>query len=257
MRRVRKDCRILYDPSIWPELNSLVHVDPNWAILPVRFKQPRDDHYTIAVTPLQTPQGRWYTLADVLASIVLGGPAPVIRQAIRFVPKGRCRRKQTEFRNAVPLNTKDPIFKVIVEQKQLAKGGAAGSADLAGLEIGLKQMANSGSYGIYAEVNVSPSADDKPLSGSVYSDICYRSAKVHDEKPGAFTNPIIASLITGGARLMLAMLEAEVNQLGGTFAFCDTDSLAIVCGEATGDGIPSLPKSSIDEIDRRFDSLSP
>ena len=43
----------------------------------------------------------------------------------------------------------------------------------------------------------------------MYSDICFRSPKVHDERPGAFSNPIIASLVTGGARLMLAMLEAR------------------------------------------------
>ncbi len=82
-------------------------------------------------------------------------------------------------------------------------------------------------------------------------------AKVHDERPGAFANPILASLITGGARLILAMLEREVNDRGGAFSFCDTDSLAINCGERRPDGVPCLPESEIDAIIARFDALSP
>ena len=34
--------------------------------------------------------------------------------------------------------------------------------------------------------------------------------------------------ITAAARLMLALLEREVTKVGGSYAFCDTDSLAIV-----------------------------
>jgi hypothetical protein len=52
------------------------------------------------------------------------------------------------------------------------------------------------------------------------------------------------------------MLEGEVNRRGGTFAFCDTDSLAIPCGEVP-EGIPSIPESAIAEIIERFDALSP
>jgi hypothetical protein len=247
---------MLYDPKTWAKFNCLVLVDPNWAILPVRMRKTGEDPYTIAVTPLQTPEGRWYTLADVLAGVLLGGPAPKIRRAIRFVPKGRHRPKETLFRGTVALRSNEPFFKVIVEQRQVAKSTAKDDPDLAGLETGLKQMAASGAYGINAEINITPSDPDEGLPGDVYSDIAYPSDKVHDERPGAFANPILASLITGGARLMLAMLECEVNQRGGTFAFCDTDSLAIPCGESP-EGIPSLPENGIDEIIERFDALSP
>ncbi len=246
----------LYDPKTWAKLNCLVLVDPNWAILPVRMCKADKDPYTIAVTPLQTPEGRWYTLADVLAAVLLGGPLPKIRRAIRFIPKGRHRPKETLFRGTVPLRSGDPFFKVIVEQRQVAKRAAKDDPDLAGLEMGLKQMAASGAYGINAEINVTPSDPHECLPGDVYSDITYPSDNVHDERPGAFANPILAGLITGGARLMLAMLECEVNRRGGTFAFCDTDSLAIPCSESP-EGIPSLPESAIAEIIERFDALSP
>jgi hypothetical protein len=247
---------VLYAPKTWAKLNCLVLVDPNWAVLPVRMHKANEDPFTIAVTPLQTSEGRWYTLADVLAAVLLGGIAPKIRRAIRFVPKGRHRPKETLFRGTVPLRSNEPFFKVIVEQRQIAKRQAKDDPDLAGLEMGLKQMAASGAYGINAEINVTPGDPEEPLPGNVYTDLCYPSQNVHDEKPGAFANPILASLITGGARLMLAMLECEVNRRGGSFAFCDTDSLAIPCGEAP-DGISGVIESEIGEIIERFDALSP
>ena len=69
-------------------------------------------------------------------------------------------------------------------------------------------MANS-VYGIHAEVNVKPPKTDDLIEGDVYSDITFESPKVHDERPGAFADPIIASLITGGARLILASWNAR------------------------------------------------
>jgi hypothetical protein len=248
---------MLYDPATWLRLNCLVLVDTNWAILPVRMREADKEPYTIAVTYLQTVEGRWYTLSDVLASVVLGGPAPKVRRAMRFVPKGRHRTKSTLFRGKVLMRSNEAFFKQIVEERQIAKRQSKDDPDLAGLDMGLKQMAASGAYGIYAEINVSPTDPDEALPGNVYSDICYPSQKVHDEKPGAFTNPILASLVTGGARLMLAMLECEVNRRGGSFAFCDTDSLAIVCGDGCPAEIPCLSESAIGEIIERFDALSP
>ena len=63
--------------------------------------------------------------------------------------------------------------------------------------------------------------------------------------------------MTGGARLMLALLESEVAKRGGTYAFCDTDSLAVNCGARCPEGIPSLPESAIAEIVAQFDALNP
>jgi hypothetical protein len=186
-----------------------------------------------------------------------GGPAPTILRAIRAVPKGRRYSKTTRFRGAVELRSTEPFFETIVEQRQIAKRGAEDDADLAALEIGLKQISASGGYGVHAEINVSPGKDDNDLPGGVYSDIAYLSPKVHDERPGAFANPIIATLVTGGARLMLALLESEVRKRGGTYAFCDTDSLAVNCGDPCPEGIPSLPETEVAEIVAQFDVLNP
>ena len=56
---------------------------------------------------------------------------------------------------------------------------------------------------------------------------------------------------------MLAMAEAEVTNRGGTFAFCDTDSLAIVAGTKAPKGIPCLKEADVAEIIDRFDQLNP
>ncbi len=50
----------------------------------------------------------------------------------------------------------------------------------------------------------------------------------YTEKPGTWYFPPIASLITSGGRLLLAMLEKSVDKKQGSYLFCDTDSLCIV-----------------------------
>lgn len=92
------------------------------------------------------------------------------------------------------------------------------------------------------------------------------------EKPGEFFFPPLGSLITAAARLMLALLEWHVRQRGGTFAFCDTDSMAIVATEQGGiieiegrgnDGraipqkIRALSWREVEEIAQAFESLNP
>jgi hypothetical protein len=101
------------------------------------------------------------------------------------------------------LRSNEPFFKVIVEQRQIAKRQAKDDPDPAGLEMGLKQMAASGAYGINAEINVTPGDPEEPLPGDVYADLYYPSPKVHDERRGPFANPILSK---GGAMVY----EAEI-----------------------------------------------
>ena len=54
------------------------------------------------------------------------------------------------------------------------------------------------------------------------------------EHPGEYCFPPLASLITAAARLMLALLERCVTDLGGTYAMEDTDSMAIVATQRGG-----------------------
>ena len=52
------------------------------------------------------------------------------------------------------------------------------------------------------------------------------------ENPGTYFHPLFGTLITGAARLMLAMTERLVIDAGLDWAFCDTDSMAIAKPEA-------------------------
>jgi hypothetical protein len=47
------------------------------------------------------------------------------------------------------------------------------------------------------------------------------------EEPGKYFHPLLATLVTGSARLMLAISEALILENGLEWAFCDTDSMAI------------------------------
>ena len=90
--------------------------------------------------------------------------------------------------------------------------------------------------------------------------------------PGEFCFPPVASLITGGGRLMLAMLEHCVSKLGGEYVMEDTDSMAIVATERGGlvpcvrglfemkDGrraIKALSWQQVHDVAERFRKLSP
>lgn len=255
----------LYDPAFWPNLARLVQVKPSGEILPVRMKlepphEPETETYSIAVTPFSSSAAYWYTFADVIASKLLGGRAPKIEDAIVFEGVGESATlQQALLRGEVLLDPATQIFKTVVEERQLAKQAKDRGDDpkAARRDLALKILANSGAYGIYAEVNVTPSPASRNVSGHAYSDVDFPCEDVHDERPGAYFQPLIASFVTGAARLVLGMLEYEVSRLGGTFAFCDTDSLAIVSGDNCPAGIPCLEKDQLTSIIDRFDALNP
>ena len=55
------------------------------------------------------------------------------------------------------------------------------------------------------------------------------------EEPGKFFHPLLATLITGAARLMLAIAESLCFEKDLDWAFCDTDSMAIAKPRETGE----------------------
>ena len=101
-------------------------------------------------------------------------------------------------------------------------------------QFALKIAANATSYGIFMEVNVEN--HDKRFPVTVHNAIgdtfSFRSFK--QEKPGPYFHPLLGTLITGAARLMLAITERLIEDHGLEWAFCDTDSMAI----AKPDGLP-------------------
>jgi hypothetical protein len=121
-------------------------------------------------------------------------------------------------------------------------------------QLALKILANATSYGIFIELNVEDSGSEEQ-SFAIYTSQGKRAVKFPKrEQPGRFYHPLLGTLITGAARLMLALSErlAFDNEL--SWAFCDTDSMAFA-------NIGRLP---FEEFDRRvrdickwFERLNP
>jgi hypothetical protein len=151
---------------------------------------------------------------------------------------------------------KHSFFKHVIEQR-------AGHESDPALHDWLKILANSGSYGLFVELNPND-ADNAPLK--VFSgEESFETTSDVLEQPGKWFAPHIASLITADGRLLLAMLERCIADAGGTYLFCDTDSAAIVSTKyrqqiAMPDGaapITALSHREVDEIVQRFEKLNP
>ena len=98
-----------------------------------------------------------------------------------------------------------------------AKHDAASDADKPALKSdrqAVKILANATSYGIFVELNVEDYVTAKPMIGygGRPQSFSFKSKKF--EKPGAYFHPLLATLITGAARLMLALAEHQVIATG-------------------------------------------
>lgn len=249
-------------PETWQKLNRLVLVEPYGDMLPVRWREPLPGEdpsgpFTIAISPYTCRRPCWYTLADVIAAKIRSGRIPKVLRAIEVIGHGQKRLTPVSLRKSFRVDPNNEIFKTIVERRQRTKRARENNpnSEDGRLDLSLKEVANVCSYGMFAEVNVIPSLKGK--RGHWYSDEDEECEDVGDERPGPFTNFVFASLITGAARLLLAMLEQRVIEAGGTFAYCDTDSLAIVAGENCPQSVPCLKVSQVHRILQRFDVLNP
>jgi hypothetical protein len=93
-------------------------------------------------------------------------------------------------------------------------------------QLALKILANATSYGIFIELNVEDAdKDDAPIALFTSQDRRLVEATKREE-PGRYYHPLLATLITGAARLMLALSERLAFDQGLIWAFCDTDSMA-------------------------------
>jgi hypothetical protein len=114
------------------------------------------------------------------------------------------------------------LFRRLVDLRDEAK--ASGNS----AEKALKIITNSTSYGIFIEVNRDDAPKAEPLSVFGPNGQHLQIATKAIEDPGRYFNPLLGVLITGAARLMLGIAEKLTLDRGLDWAFCDTDSLAMV-----------------------------
>ncbi len=221
----------------WRQLATLVRVKAQGDIFPVRAAYCEGEQTTIGLNHLtsgDTPL--WFTLADCIASKLLTGKAPEVLEAVSFMP----REMQT---GLLPVNVggkadyhvdpaTDDLYKRVIELRHSVKVAMKGQSgdDLAALDTeqnALKILANATSYGIFVEINVNRRAAPVPTIVHSATSAPFNFATDKAEETGPYFHPLLATLITGAARLMLAIAERQVSDSGLEWSFCDTDSIAI------------------------------
>jgi hypothetical protein len=215
----------LQRPATWERLCTFVRLQPQEDILPARVKYDGET-YTIGLNHLSAAEPLWYTLADCIVSKPLTGRCPRIEKALTYRPgpsqEGLVPTKilgRTDFKIDP---TTDDFFTRLVDMRDQAK--AAESS----IEKALKIIANSTSYGIFIEVNRDDAPKAEPLDVFGPHGKKLRIATAAIEEPGRYFHPLLGVLITGAARLMLGIAEKKTLDVGLDWAFCDTDSLAMV-----------------------------
>ena len=234
----------------WGDLTTLVQLRPSDDILPVRAHYGEDTTSNTGVNRVTSTDPLWYTLADVIASKLLGGgKVPIIDRAIRFQagepqsglqpidiagkPEFRVEPAEVDFYRSVI----DLRQQVKSAREKLPKDEAADRARLNSEQLALKILANATSYGIFIEMIVNDLDKAETLKGYGGEGREFPVTTNKYEEPGSYFHPLLATLITGAARLMLALAERRTVEEGLNWVFCDTDSIAI----AKPDGMAATP----------------
>ncbi len=251
----------LQQPDVWRRLRCLVNIRPDGGdVLPVRAEYGPDGT-NIGLNYLTSPP-TWYTLVDVLASTLLTGKAPDVIEAVELVPVGRVEtRPLTLFGDAryqIDLDRQDFFTEVINLRTEVKADMKRATSDderdnLDGLQLALKLLANSTSYGVLVEVNAD---DDKarrqPIT--VYGMDTRATFTNKVERPGPYFAGAVGTLIPAAGRLLLALAERLATDRGIGYALCDTDSMTF----ARPDGMEREQfRALVQEVIEWFTPLSP
>jgi hypothetical protein len=245
-----------FKPAMWRRSNFFALVKPDNDILAVRTVY-NGVTQNIGNNYLTSDRSLWIAGPDLIASVIRTGKVPHIIRAIRMVPHDKqAGMWNVNLRGMVEMNPyKDDLFCKVIEQRKLHKSDQA-------LYYWLKIFANS-IYGFFVELNPEIKTNNVPVN--VFSgDKHFPDESDVIENPGRWFFPPLASLITAGGRLLLAMTEACVTRKHGTYLFCDTDSLAIVASKKGGQlRIPGgertriLSHAEVQEVVNQFAALNP
>jgi len=262
-----------FERPFWSESVGVTLVefeDPDGSVLPVRGYYDADSPDPgIGVNPLIYRGRLWYMLPDLIASVLLtpGGKAPTVRRAIRLRGEGLQDLRDVKLRGGQGIEAgADPFVAMVEERRRIEADPDLTTEERERLDTFLKITANATAYGVFArfdrkELSIRQSVDvygpdEEPSPGKTR----------YLEDPGPYCFPPVAASLTAGARLVLAMLERLVTDAGGSYAFCDTDSMAIVarkrgrtvsCRTAEGETIKALLHDEVKDILGRFDPLIP
>jgi hypothetical protein len=236
------------DPSLWQRLDALCLVQPDGDLLPTRARYRVGLRaYNLALAYRYGGPAQWWTLADVIATKLETGRTPSILRAIRFTPRARQTGLTAVDLNGDPRYRIDPntddLIKRLVELRQQLKSDATtatnegdldNTALLDGLAVGVKVEANAIAYGTPIEMNVTEHLRPIDLTLHLPDGTTQPCRNRRIEEPGTWFNPLLATLVAGGGRLLLATAISLLHEQGGEYALCDTDSLFVVATNTGG-----------------------
>lgn len=219
------------DQKLWPSFNVLVTLEPDEDLLPARTQyDEEEDTYNIGLNYLTYKEPLHYFLPDVLASKLLTGKTPRIKQALRFVPEGVQETLHNTAVCGVPINPKkDNLIQQIAEKRRAIKARIKRLKKddleytfLNAQQKALKILNLATTYGIYIELH--PKEGKHNLTA--YSNKIFPTNGIYEE-PGTYFNPIVGASITAAARLLLAIAEKFVTDNNEIHAYMDTDSIFV------------------------------
>ena len=123
----------------------------------------------------------------------------------------------------------------------------------------MKIAGNAAAYGIPIELNLTEHRRKVGLTVYRPDGTAYHTEARRTEEPGTWFHPLLATLVAAGGRLLLATAIALFWEAGGSYVFCDTDSV-FTAATRTGEGNDGVPTLSWDEavsIGGSFESLNP
>ena len=239
-----------FEPKRWHGLCGFALVQPNGDVLPVRARHSVGRSYGIGANPLSSEEPLWYALADVAAAKLLTGRTPRLLRVVSLRPAGKARGlRPLRVRGSRPIDpASEDVFRAMVEERRRLE--QIGDPESRRTSAALKTVASAASYGIHLELNRHEPTAER-VSVRVHGLDSFNSSITAIEEPGSYFYPPPAALVTAGARLMLALLERCVTDACGSYAFCDTDSMAIVATES-GALVPCVGGTERDEHGREY-----
>ncbi|WP_319507631.1 hypothetical protein [uncultured Methanolobus sp.] len=226
------DLAFLQNKENWKDFVVMVKVQPDTDILPVRMDyKGSGTGYNVGINYLSSDSELWYSLPDIIASVILTGKVPKIDEAIKYIPKGIQKGLRKSQILGIDIDPeKDNFVQVLVEERQKIKLRMKSISkedpeyqQLESRAQAIKILVNSTSYGIFIELN----PEDKKSDIQVHGLDCFGSSENRFEKAGNSFHPLLAVMITAGSKLFLAMAEAKCKELGSVHAYMDTDSIFV------------------------------
>ena len=143
-------------------MTAFVQVIPDGDILPSRGRYNIESNdWQVAVNHLHadrddSSQALWFSLPDVVASVILTGGVPNVVDAFRIEAHSQLKGlKSCKLRGVVDVDPRiQDFFRVVIEERhRLPKRTDISATEKKRLDKALKVLANAASYGIYAEMH--------------------------------------------------------------------------------------------------------